>query len=250
MTDRTHDIVIVGGGLAAGKAAETLRAKGFDDHLTLITAEPHRPYERPPLSKDVLVGEKPADTVYVHPEAFYAEHDIDLITGDPATELDRDTGTITTKSGVRLAFDRLLLATGADPRQLPLTDRDLVDLLELGDVPATDVVGAEHARLARRLEQPLHIRDSALGRDAGPPRRPLRAGGVGGRAGPEALPPCPDPHGEMFYWVQRYWLVLERDAAEADLTGLLDVYLDLADEHPQVPAWRAKVALLHSAWRS
>ncbi len=65
MTDRIRDIVIVGGGLAAGKAAETLRAKGFDDHLTLIAAEPHRPYERPPLSKDVLVGEKPADTVSV-----------------------------------------------------------------------------------------------------------------------------------------------------------------------------------------
>ena len=150
MTNRIHDIVIVGGGLAAGNAAETLRAKGFDDHLTLITAEPHRPYERPPLSKDVLIGEQPVATVYVHPEDFYAEHDIDLLTGDPATELDRAAGTITTKSGVRLAFDRLLLATGAEPRQLPLTDHDLHGIETLRTLD-------DATRLGARLREIAHV---------------------------------------------------------------------------------------------
>ena len=150
MTDRIRDIVIVGGGLAAGKAAETLRTEGFDGHLALIAAEPHRPYERPPLSKDVLVGQQPVETVYIHPEEFYAEHDIDLLTGDPATDLDRDASAITTRSGAELKFDRLLLATGADPRQLPLTDRDLHGIVTLRTID-------DATRLGARLQQIGHV---------------------------------------------------------------------------------------------
>lgn len=122
MSEDIANIVLIGGGLAAGKAAEALRAEGFDGRLTLVAEEAERPYERPPLSKGVLVGDDPAESVYVHADGFYAEHDIELLTGDAAVEIDRGAGTVTTVSGRELPFDRLLMATGAEPRHLPLTD--------------------------------------------------------------------------------------------------------------------------------
>ena len=84
----TDTFVIAGGGLAGGKAAETLREEGFDGRLVLIGAEPERPYERPPLSKDHLRGDAERETIYVHPEGFYAESDIELKLGRRAVELD------------------------------------------------------------------------------------------------------------------------------------------------------------------
>src|SRR5690606_29047906 len=114
------DIVIVGGGLAAAKAAESVRAQGFDGSVTLVAEEPHRPYERPPLSKGYLLGKQPLDEVYVHDAGYYEANDIVLITGDPVTALDRDAGRVLLRSGRSLPFNRLLLATGATPRRLPL----------------------------------------------------------------------------------------------------------------------------------
>lgn len=119
MTDQIDHIVLVGGGLAAAKAAETVRAEGYNGQLALITEEPRRPYERPPLSKAVLTGDEAPDTVYVHSRDYYAEHDIELVTDDPVTDIDRDAAKVTTRSGRTLGFDRLVLATGASPRELP-----------------------------------------------------------------------------------------------------------------------------------
>jgi 3-phenylpropionate/trans-cinnamate dioxygenase ferredoxin reductase subunit len=78
-TDTT--CVIAGASLAGAKAAETLRAEGFDGPLILIGAETERPYERPPLSKGYLLGNAGRDTIYVHPPQWYAAHDIDLRLG-------------------------------------------------------------------------------------------------------------------------------------------------------------------------
>ncbi|HUY49904.1 MAG TPA: FAD-dependent oxidoreductase [Streptosporangiaceae bacterium] len=78
-TDTTH--LIVGAGLAGAKAAETLRAEGFDGPLVMIGEENERPYERPPLSKDYLLGKAGRETIYVHPQQWYAEHDVDLRLG-------------------------------------------------------------------------------------------------------------------------------------------------------------------------
>jgi 3-phenylpropionate/trans-cinnamate dioxygenase ferredoxin reductase component len=115
----TETYVIVGAGLAGGKAAETLREEGFDGRVVLIGAEPDRPYERPPLSKDYLRGEAERDAAYVHESAYYGEHDIELRTETVAEAIDLNRGEVELAGGERIPFHRLLLATGAEPRRLP-----------------------------------------------------------------------------------------------------------------------------------
>jgi 3-phenylpropionate/trans-cinnamate dioxygenase ferredoxin reductase component len=150
MGDDIQRIVIVGGGLAAAKAVETVRDAGFDGALTLITEEPERPYERPPLSKGVLIGEQPVAEVYVHEPDFYRDHDIDVVVDDAAVEVDRGAARVTTASGRRLAFDRLLLATGARPRTLPLGDGDLDGITTLRTL-------ADSRRLSDELSRAEHV---------------------------------------------------------------------------------------------
>ncbi len=117
--------VIVGASLAGAKAAETLREEGFDGRVVLVGAESHRPYERPPLSKGYLQGEAERDSVYVHPESFYAEQEVELLRGREVTAIDRGERTATLSDGEGLRWDRLLLATGAAPRTLPIPGADL-----------------------------------------------------------------------------------------------------------------------------
>lgn len=109
---------IVGASLAGAKAAETLRQAGFDGRVLLLGAERERPYERPPLSKDYLRGDSPREKVYVHPADFYDEHGIELRTSTPVQTIDTAARHLALGSGERVHFDRLLLATGAEPRRL------------------------------------------------------------------------------------------------------------------------------------
>ena len=81
--------VIAGAGLAGAKAAETLREEGFGGPVVLIGDEAERPYERPPLSKDYLLGKAERDTIYVHPESWYAGNGVELRLGVPVTGIDR-----------------------------------------------------------------------------------------------------------------------------------------------------------------
>jgi 3-phenylpropionate/trans-cinnamate dioxygenase ferredoxin reductase subunit len=120
-----RSIVIVGAGLAGAKAAETLREEGYGGRLVLVGAEPERPYERPPLSKGYLQGEAERDSVYVHPEGFYAEQEVELLRGREVTAIDPAGGTATLGDGESIGWDRLLLATGAEPRTLPIPGADL-----------------------------------------------------------------------------------------------------------------------------
>ena len=113
-------VVLVGGGLAGARAATTLREEGHDGPITLIGAEPHAPYERPPLSKDYLIGKAGRDSVFVHPESWYAENDVDLRRSTRVTALDRSAGEVVLDDGGRLPYDSLLLAPGAVPRPLPV----------------------------------------------------------------------------------------------------------------------------------
>jgi 3-phenylpropionate/trans-cinnamate dioxygenase ferredoxin reductase component len=118
---------IVGASLAGAKAAETLRAEGFDGRVVLFGAEEHIPYERPPLSKGYLQGR--ADAPFVHPAEWYAEQDIDLRLGTRVTALDPAAHEVETAEGERLTYTKLLLATGSNVRRLAdaLTLRTLDD---------------------------------------------------------------------------------------------------------------------------
>ena len=139
-SDRTF--VIVGASLAGAKAAEALRAEGFDERVVLIGAEDERPYERPPLSKDYLRGEAERATVYVHPQGFYTDHDIELRLGRTAVSVDVAGSELALDDGERLRYDRLLLATGAEPRRLSIPGGDLDGVLYLRSVADCDALRA------------------------------------------------------------------------------------------------------------
>ncbi len=122
--------VIVGAGLAGAKAAETLRAEGFDGRLVLLGDEPERPYNRPPLSKAYLRGEADRDTLYLHQEGFYTAHDIELRTSAPVSSIDPARRRLDLAFGEPIRYDRLLLATGAAPRRLQVPGADLEAIIE------------------------------------------------------------------------------------------------------------------------
>jgi 3-phenylpropionate/trans-cinnamate dioxygenase ferredoxin reductase subunit len=123
---QTH--VIVGASLAGAKAAETLRSEGFTGRVVLLGAEPHRPYERPPLSKQLLRGESSTDDAFVHPADFYADHDIELRLNTRVHDIDPAARLVHLHDGEPIGYDRLLLATGARPRHLVLPGVDLDDI--------------------------------------------------------------------------------------------------------------------------
>jgi 3-phenylpropionate/trans-cinnamate dioxygenase ferredoxin reductase subunit len=133
-------LVIVGGGLAAAKAAETLRQEGHAGPLSIVAAEPRLPYERPPLSKGYLLGKASFDDAVVHDEAFYRDHDIDLRRGTRAVELDVVAHEVALDDGTRLPYAKLLLATGATPRRLPVPGADLPGVLYLRDLADADAL--------------------------------------------------------------------------------------------------------------
>ncbi|HLM31453.1 MAG TPA: FAD/NAD(P)-binding oxidoreductase [Solirubrobacterales bacterium] len=137
--------VLIGGGLAGAKTAEALRTEGFDGEIVLIGAEPELPYERPPLSKDYLRGESPRDDARVHPESFYREQRVDLRLGTTVESIDPGAHEVELRGGERLAFDRLLLATGAEPRRLKIRGSDLDGVHYLRDLRDAD-------ELATRLD--------------------------------------------------------------------------------------------------
>jgi 3-phenylpropionate/trans-cinnamate dioxygenase ferredoxin reductase component len=137
-SDQTH--IIVGASLAGAKAAETLREDGFDGRVVLIGTEDERPYERPPLSKDYLRGEVGREKVYVHDESFYSEHDIELRLGTTAIDLDTSSNELTLDDGDRLSYDRLLLATGSEPRRLTIPGAELDGVLYLRSVHDSDAL--------------------------------------------------------------------------------------------------------------
>ncbi|MFJ5231923.1 NAD(P)/FAD-dependent oxidoreductase [Kitasatospora sp. NPDC088391] len=119
-----NGIVIVGAGLAGAKAAEALRTEGYRGPVTLVGDEAERPYERPPLSKGYLLGTAEREKLFVHPADWYEQHEVTLRTGTAATGIDPAGHTVTLDGGDRLPFSKLLLATGASPRRLPVPGGD------------------------------------------------------------------------------------------------------------------------------
>jgi NADPH-dependent 2,4-dienoyl-CoA reductase/sulfur reductase-like enzyme/nitrite reductase/ring-hydroxylating ferredoxin subunit len=116
--------VIVGGGAAGFAAAERLRREGFDGELTILSADDDPPVDRPNLSKDFLAGKAPEDWVFVKPTTFYAEQRIDLHLRARVTRLDANKKEVAVADGRTFAFDKLLLATGAEPIRLPIAGAD------------------------------------------------------------------------------------------------------------------------------
>jgi 3-phenylpropionate/trans-cinnamate dioxygenase ferredoxin reductase component len=134
--------VIVGASLAGAKAAEELRVQGFDGRVVLIGSEPERPYERPPLTKDYLRGESEREKAYVHEQGFYEQHDIELLTATIVTAIDPGAGRVTLDGARELEFDRLLLSTGAEPRQIPVPGADLDGVYYLRTLEDCDALRA------------------------------------------------------------------------------------------------------------
>jgi 3-phenylpropionate/trans-cinnamate dioxygenase ferredoxin reductase subunit len=112
-------VVGVGAGQAGLAVAARLRADGFPGRITLIGAEPHPPYQRPPLSKAYLLGEMEMERLFLRPESFYREHDIDLRLGAPVAAIDTGRQVVVLETGAEIPYDELVLTTGSVPRRLP-----------------------------------------------------------------------------------------------------------------------------------
>lgn len=138
----THVFVIVGAGLAGAKAAQTLRETGFGGEIVLLGEEPERPYERPALSKGLLLGTAERESVFVHEPGWYAAHDVDLRTGVHVSAVDRAARQAELGDGQRIGYDALLLSTGATPRRLDVPGADLNGVLSLRTLPDSDRIAA------------------------------------------------------------------------------------------------------------
>jgi len=181
--------ILLGGGLASATAASTLRAEGFDGRVIIVGDENHPPYSRPPLSKDVLRGEKSPEKTWLRQPGWYASKDIELQLGVRAVAIDPRAHWVELASGARLAYDKLLIATGGSPRTLDIAGgeppgvfylRRLDDALALREhlspgaqviVIGAGFIGAEVAASARTLGcevTMLEIAEIPLGRALGP----------------------------------------------------------------------------------
>jgi NADPH-dependent 2,4-dienoyl-CoA reductase/sulfur reductase-like enzyme len=150
MTNGVRRIVIVGGGAAGFAAAETLRRRGFGGSIIMLSQDAAPPVDRPNLSKDYLAGSAPEDWLPLRPDEFYVENSIELHLGIEVVGIDAKTRQVTAASGQSWGYDRLLLATGAEPVRLPVPGADqphVVTLRSLADCRAI-IKDAEHARRA------------------------------------------------------------------------------------------------------
>ncbi|APT12743.1 NAD(P)/FAD-dependent oxidoreductase [Mycobacterium avium] len=141
-----NGIVIVGGGLAAARTAEQLRRSEYSGPITIVSDEVHLPYDRPPLSKEVL--RKEVDDTALKPRQWYDDNDITLRLGSAARSLDTAAQTLTLEDGTTLGYDELVIATGLVPRRIPtIPDLDGIRVLRTFD---ESLALREHASAAQR----------------------------------------------------------------------------------------------------
>jgi 3-phenylpropionate/trans-cinnamate dioxygenase ferredoxin reductase component len=148
VSDDTVDVLLIGGGVASVRCARTLRREGFGGRILLVGDEPTPPYNRPPLSKELLRDDLPDDLVLAEPERWYERRGVEVVTTTTVASLDLDERVAVTGDGRRIGFERCLIATGAAPRDLP-------------------VPGAEHALELRTLADARRLRRAALEAGAG-----------------------------------------------------------------------------------
>lgn len=215
--------VIVGGGQAGFQAAASLRAGGYALPIRIVAEEPHPPYQRPPLSKSHLLGKTDGPPLFYRQPGFYAAQRIELVLGDAVVAVDRAARRVALASGSRLAYDHLVLATGARVRRLPVEGAEQDGVLYLRTLDEADTlrarllaaervvvigggfIGLEVAAAARMLGKPVtvvELADRLMGRVVAPvisehyrllhagrgvevllAARPARLEGAGGRVG-------------------------------------------------------------------
>jgi 3-phenylpropionate/trans-cinnamate dioxygenase ferredoxin reductase component len=156
----TTDILLIGGGVASVRCARALRKEAFEGRILLVGEEQAPPYNRPPLSKELLRDDLPDDLVLAEPERWYERRSVELVTGRRVTALDLDGLEATLDDGRRIRFDRCLIATGAEPCSLP-------------------VPGGEHVLLLRTLVDARRLRQAAIAAGPGAPVVVIGGGFIG-----------------------------------------------------------------------
>ncbi len=133
-----YTYIIIGGGLAGGKAVDGIREEDEEGRIALITREPHRPYHRPPLSKGYLLGKEPEAEVYVAEADYYTDNRVTLFMETEATSIDPQTHTVILDDNRVLSYDKLLLATGGKAKRLDLPGSDLGNVFTLRTIEDSD----------------------------------------------------------------------------------------------------------------
>jgi 3-phenylpropionate/trans-cinnamate dioxygenase ferredoxin reductase component len=139
MADR-RSFVVIGGGLAGAKAVEILRDEGYDGPVVLVCEERERPYERPPLSKGYLLRKQEREEAFVHSPDWYGEHDVELLLGTRAEQLDIGSREVALSNGRSITYEKLLLTTGAIPRRLEVPGGDLEGVRYLRGIGDSDTL--------------------------------------------------------------------------------------------------------------
>lgn len=214
-------VVIVGGGLAGATVAESLRERDYDGEIVILGAEEHLPYERPPLSKGVLLGDKTTDDAFVHDADWWREQDVDVRTSTTVVSIDRERHVVVTEDGEQ-SYDTLVLATGSEPRHLAVADgsgrpvrylRTLDDSVALKEsltqgtrisIIGAGWIGLEVASAARAAGAEVTVHETA--------DLPLV-----GALGPEVAQSFADLHRDHGVDLRLGTHVAETDLAEADL---------------------------------
>ncbi len=145
MLNRSRSVkyVLIGGGVAAGQAAKQIREADTSGPIVMVGQEPYAPYDRPPLSKEFLRGDKPREQLFFDPEAFYRDRRIELVLGVAVRELDTARKTVRLTSGEVIAFEKALIATGGRPVQLKIPGANLPGVHYLRTLDDSAAIAAE-----------------------------------------------------------------------------------------------------------
>ena len=206
-SENAERVVIVGGGAAAFATAEMLRREGFAGSVTLLSSDDAAPYDRPNCSKDYLAGNAPEDWIPLKPAEFYREHAIDVALGTNVTGIDVKAQQVAVAGGRNVAFDKLVLATGAEPIRLDIpgaSEPHVHVLRSLGDARAiianakearhavvvgASFIGLEVAASLRARELEVHV--------VAPERRPMER--ILGREFGDFIRELHEEHGVVFH---------------------------------------------------
>ena len=171
MSGEHSDVLIVGGGHGGAQAALALRQHGFEGSVTIVGRERDPPYERPPLSKEYLAGEKPFERLYIRPPALWADKGVALRLGRTVTALDAAAKAVTLDDGTTLGYGHLIWAAGGDPRALPCAGGNLAGVHAVRTRADVDRLIAEIDAGAKRVAV---IGGGYIGLEAAAVRRKLR----------------------------------------------------------------------------